>query len=107
MATPVALAGALGLVLGKPLGIVLFSLASVRLGLTRLPGGVNWKVLVGAGCLGGIGFTMSLFIAGLALEGEALAAGKVGILSGSALSAALGASLLLRFLGKEPEAVCP
>jgi NhaA family Na+:H+ antiporter len=53
MATPVALAVALGLVLGKPLGIVLFSLASVRLGLTRLPGGVNWKVLVGAGCLGG------------------------------------------------------
>ena len=107
MATPVALAVALGLVLGKPLGIVLFSLASVRLGLTRLPGGVSWKVIAGAGCLGGIGFTMSLFIAGLALEGEALAAGKVGILSGSALSAALGASLLLRFLGKEPEAACP
>jgi NhaA family Na+:H+ antiporter len=101
LAMPVALAVALGLVLGKPLGIVLFSLASVRLGLTRLPGGVSWKVIAGAGCLGGIGFTMSLFIAGLALENEALAAGKIGILSGSALSAALGASLLLCFLGKE------
>src|SRR5262249_16039897 len=60
LVTPVALAVVAGLVLCKPLGIVLFSWASVRLGVTRLPEGVGWKVLIGAGCLGGIGFTMSL-----------------------------------------------
>jgi hypothetical protein len=59
---------------------------------------VNWKVLFGAGCLAGIGFTMSLFIAGLALEGGLLAAGKVGTMFGSALSAVLGLAMLLYFL---------
>jgi NhaA family Na+:H+ antiporter len=65
---------------------------------------VGWKVLLGAGCLGGIGFTMSLFIAGLALEGPlsaSLPAGKIGILAGSALSAVLGCVLLLMFLPKQ------
>lgn len=95
LATPVALAVAAGLVLGKPLGIVLFSYASVRMGLTRLPDGVGWPMMLGAGCLGGIGFTMSLFIAGLGLEGTLLDEAKVGILAGSALSAVLGCLLLI------------
>ncbi len=99
---PVVLAVAAGLVVGKPLGIVLLSWLSVRLGLARLPTGVNWKVLLGAGCLAGIGFTMSLFIAGLALKGDEnqLEAGKLGTLLGSAISAVLGCGLLLAFLPK-------
>ncbi|MBN9119746.1 MAG: Na+/H+ antiporter NhaA [Planctomycetes bacterium] len=95
---PVALAVAAGLVLGKPIGIVLASWLTLKIGLTQLPSGVNGKVLVGAGCLAGIGFTMSIFIAGLALNGPALDEAKVGILAGSTVSAALGSALLLRFL---------
>lgn len=98
LTTPVAIGVAVGLILGKPLGIVLFSWASVRLGLTRLPEGMNWKVMIGAGCLGGIGFTMSLFIAGLAFNGDFLEEGKIGTLTGSAVSAALGCLLMWIFL---------
>lgn len=98
LGTPVSLAVAAGLVVGKPVGIVLFSLASVRAGLTRLPAGVNWKVMLGAGCLGGIGFTMSLFIAGLAFDGPLRDEAKIGILFGSAISAAAGCLLLMAFL---------
>ncbi len=94
----VALAVAAGLILGKPLGIVAFSWIAVKLGLARLPSGVNWKILLGAGCLAGIGFTMSLFIAGLALDAEQLSAGKIGTLLGSAGSAIFGLGLLLYFL---------
>lgn len=97
---PVALAVAAGLVLGKPLGIVLFSWLAVQIGLARLPSGVNWKIMIGAGCLAGIGFTMSLFIASLALPSELLDAGKIGTLAGSAVSAMLGCVLLMTFLPK-------
>jgi NhaA family Na+:H+ antiporter len=95
---PVAVAVAVGLVCGKPLGILLFSWLGVRVGLARLPTGVNWRIMLGAGCLAGIGFTMSLFIAGLALDGELLDDAKIGTLTGSALSAAIGFLLLLAFL---------
>jgi NhaA family Na+:H+ antiporter len=98
LASPLAVSVVVGLVLGKPLGIVLFSWASVRLGLARLPHGVTWKVMLGAGCLGGIGFTMSLFIAGLAFADILLAEAKIGILFGSAISAALGCLLLCVYL---------
>lgn len=98
MAEPVSLAVVAGLVLGKPLGIVAFSWGAVKLGLARLPTGVNWKILCGAGCLAGIGFTMSLFIAGLALEAEMLTAGKIGTLLGSLISATFGLGLLMYFL---------
>jgi Na+:H+ antiporter, NhaA family len=93
----VALAVALGLLLGKPIGIVLFSYLAIRLGVAKLPDGVNWWVLLGGGILAGIGFTMSLFIAGLALGSDEhlLAAGKIGTLTGSVLSALLGAAVLL------------
>ncbi len=101
LGNPVDVAVTVGLVVGKPLGIVAFSWLAVQIGLARLPTGVNWKAMVGAGCMAGIGFTMSLFIAGLALEGDQLTASKVGTLSGSALSAALGMGLLVWFLSKK------
>jgi NhaA family Na+:H+ antiporter len=98
LADPVAGAVALGLVAGKPLGILLVSFLAVRLGVARLPEGVSWAAVAGAGCLAGIGFTMALFIAGLALEAPALDAAKVGILGGSAVSAVLGLAILARVL---------
>jgi Na+:H+ antiporter, NhaA family len=95
---PVALAVAAGLLFGKPLGIVLFSWLAVRAGFAALPAGVNWRVMIGAGCLAGIGFTMALFIAGLALPSNLLDAGKIGILTGSLASAVIGSVLLVAFL---------
>jgi len=59
-----------------------------------MPGGAGWKVIVGAGCLAGIGFTMSLFVASLSLEGGLLREAKTGILAGSTLSALLGIGIL-------------
>ncbi len=93
-ADPIALAVALGLFLGKPIGVLLFSGIAVRVGLAQLPHGVSWGMLAGAGVLAGIGFTMSLFVAGLALDPEHLAAGKLGTLTGSILSAAVGSAIL-------------
>jgi len=87
---PVALAAALGLVVGKPLGILAFSWAAVKARIARLPEGVGWGAIAAGGALAGIGFTMSLFIAGLALPPHLLDAAKVGILVASAVSAALG-----------------
>jgi len=95
---PIAVAVGAGLVLGKPIGIALFSWIAVRAGLARLPEGVGWPALIGGGALAGIGFTMALFVAGLALEGPALEAAKVGILGASAVAAAIGMALLVRAL---------
>jgi NhaA family Na+:H+ antiporter len=100
LANPVSIATAAGLTLGKPLGIVTFSALAVKLGWAQLPDGVNWKVLTGAGCLAGIGFTMSLFIADLALGETFLESGKIGALVGSAISATVGCTLLWWFLRK-------
>jgi Na+:H+ antiporter, NhaA family len=90
----VAVAVMVGLFVGKPLGIVVTSWLAVRLGIASLPEGVSWRVLAGAGFLAGIGFTMALFIAGLALEGAALDAAKVGILFASLASGLVGFVLL-------------
>jgi NhaA family Na+:H+ antiporter len=80
-----------GLVIGKFAGISLFSWAAVRLGIARLPSGVRWTHLLGAAWLAGIGFTMSLFISQLAFGApELVEEAKLGILLGSALSAAIG-----------------
>src|SRR5262249_509766 len=68
MTSPVALAVAFGLFVGKPTGVMLFSFVAVKIGLAKLPQGVNWWVLLGGGFLAGIGFTMSLFVTGLAFE---------------------------------------
>jgi NhaA family Na+:H+ antiporter len=95
----VAVAVIAGLVVGKPLGIVLACWLSVRAGLSRLPEGVNWPTLLGGACLGGIGFTMALFLANLALDGPLLEAAKVGVLCGSTVSGAAGI-LLLAFVGR-------
>jgi NhaA family Na+:H+ antiporter len=91
---PVALAVGAGLVLGKPLGIVLFCWLAVRAGLARLPEGVSWKVLSAGSCLAGIGFTMALFIASLALTAPALQFAQVGVLAASAAAAVIALALL-------------
>lgn len=80
-----------GLVLGKPIGIVLVSFAAVRLKLCVLPAGVRWRHVLLVGLLGGIGFTMSIFIANLAFEDlPLLAAAKFAVLVASVLAATLG-----------------
>jgi NhaA family Na+:H+ antiporter len=94
-AAPRVLVGVmLGLVVGKCLGITGFAWLATRLGIARLPSGVGWAQLVGAATLGGIGFTVSLFITGLAFEDDAPAnAAKVGVLIASVLAAVLGAAV--------------
>ena len=85
----------LGLLLGKPLGVLAFAWLATRLGWASLPEGASWRSMVGAGFLAGIGFTMSLFIADLAFEeGGLLDQAKIGVLSASVLAAALGLALL-------------
>lgn len=91
---------AVGLVVGKPLGIMLTSLAAVRLHIARLPEGVNWRQLFGMALLAGIGFTMSLFIGGLAFEDITRETEvRIGVLSGSLISGVIG-YLVLRSLSK-------
>ena len=94
----VAWSVALGLIVGKPVGIFLFSWLAVKVGIATLPEGVSWKIIIGAGALAGIGFTMSLFITNLAFSNELINAGKVGTILGSIVSAILGLSLLVIFL---------
>jgi NhaA family Na+:H+ antiporter len=86
----------LGLVVGKPLGLVGGAYLAVRFGLSRMPRGVGWLHLVGLGAIAGIGFTISLFITALAFVDDAAltSAAKVGILAGSLLSAAVGVAFI-------------
>jgi len=93
---------ALGLLVGKPLGITLFSWLAVRLGLAQLPQGINFVHIVGVGFLAGIGFTMALFIGGLAFRGDELNYAKLGILSGSALAGAIGFMMLRIWTKPQP-----
>jgi Na+:H+ antiporter, NhaA family len=96
-AHPMTLGIILGLFLGKQLGVMLFSYVAVKIGLCRLPEGVNWRQYYGMALLMGIGFTMSLFIAALAFgETELLAEARLGVLSGSLLSAIAGVFVLAR-----------
>lgn len=90
--TAVALGVALGLLVGKPVGITLFAWSAVRFGFAGLPEGVTWRMITGAGLLGGIGFTMALFIAGLAFvtEPSLLVAAKLGILGASLIAGIAG-----------------
>jgi len=94
----------LGLVLGKPLGVMLASTAAVRLGWCRLPPGVGWDGMLLVGLLAGIGFTMAIFIAMLAFADPAhLDAAKAGVLLGSTVAALLGVVWgLLRFVARKP-----
>ncbi|MBA3513815.1 MAG: Na+/H+ antiporter NhaA [Pyrinomonadaceae bacterium] len=90
-----------GLVIGKPIGITLVSFIAVSIGLCRLPLDLNWKHVFGAGLLGGIGFTMSIFITNLAFIGEAniINASKMAILLASLTAGTLG-FLWLKLFGK-------
>ena len=94
---PVGLGIVLGLVVGKPVGIFLASFAAVRLGLGRLPDGTTWSMLLGLGAVGGIGFTVSIFIAGLSFPGADLLTeeAKVAILLASLVAAIVGIVVLL------------
>jgi NhaA family Na+:H+ antiporter len=94
---PVSLGVIFGLVIGKPIGIVLFSWLATRTRLAGMLDGIGWRQIVGVGMLGGIGFTMSLFIANLAFgEAPALETAKVGILLASVVSGIAGAIVLVK-----------
>ncbi len=93
--SPITLGVALGLVLGKPLGVTLASYLAVRGGAADLPAGVVWRHVHGAGWLAGIGFTMSLFVAGLAFADPAtLGTAKLAVLVASTAAGAVGYALL-------------
>ncbi len=83
------------LVIGKPLGILLASTLALRLGIGRLPDGLSLAHVVGAGCVAGIGFTVSLFVADLSFSGSMLSDAKVSVLAASLISATFGAAWLL------------
>ncbi|WP_375421459.1 Na+/H+ antiporter NhaA [uncultured Sphingomonas sp.] len=95
---PLVLAIALGLFVGKQLGIFGAVWLACRTGIARMPAGVTWRQLYGMALIAGIGFTMSLFIGGLAFPGrpELVDAVKIGVLLGSTLSAVAGAILLAK-----------
>jgi NhaA family Na+:H+ antiporter len=91
----VTLGVGLGLLLGKVVGVSLFSWLSVRLGWAQLPSGVSWAQIVGVGFLAGIGFTMSLFISNLAYtDAEVINASKIGIVIGSIIAGTIGFVIL-------------
>jgi NhaA family Na+:H+ antiporter len=93
---PVFVGIAAGLVLGKPLGITLFSWIAVKTGIADLPFGVTWRQLFASSWLAGIGFTMSLFIASSAFDSAALlSTAKIGILAASLLAGAIGFGLVI------------
>jgi NhaA family Na+:H+ antiporter len=102
---PVTIGVIAGLTIGKPLGILLFVAMAVLPGLARLPSQVNWLQLTGVAFACGIGFTMSLFIAGLAFEhgsGDYFNGDRLGVLVGSVLSAAMAYIVLQLSLKKSP-----
>ncbi|MBL4699482.1 MAG: Na+/H+ antiporter NhaA [Phycisphaerales bacterium] len=101
-----------GLFLGKPLGIGIMCFIAVKLGIASLPPGITWRHIIGAATLGGIGFTMAIFIANLAFANSPtdLEHAKLAILVASAISAIVGAGILLTCKSKpepEPETLGP
>jgi len=95
--SPVPLGIVLGLFVGKQIGVFLFSIISIKLKIAQMPNNANWMSFYGVGILAGIGFTMSLFIGNLAFVKniEYIDGVKIGVLTGSLLSALIGYSLLL------------
>ena len=97
-----------GLVVGKTIGVSLASWIAVRSGLCTLPANVSWSMIVAVAMMAGIGFTVALFITGLAFDGDALAVldtdARMGILAAS-LTAAVGGLVLLRWATKDQPAV--
>ena len=97
LASPVAWGIILGLVIGKPIGIILFAWIAVRIGIATLPRAVGWLHISGAALLGGIGFTMAIFVTGLAfMDASLILQAKIAILVASLITGVLG-FLLLRF----------
>jgi NhaA family Na+:H+ antiporter len=95
MLQPVSLGIILGLALGKPVGVSLFTWLATRLGLAELPPDVSWPQFISASALAGIGFTVSLFIAGAGFDDPALlASAKLGILVGSVIAGVVGYTAL-------------
>lgn len=97
-----------GLVLGKPLGISLFSYLAVKLGVAERPAGSTWRMLIAVACLGGIGFTMSIFVDSLAFDSatqqEFINMGKIAILMASTTAALLGSLLIVSEAKRENKA---
>jgi NhaA family Na+:H+ antiporter len=92
--SPVLAGVAIGLVIGKLVGVLLFSWLAVRVGFARLPSGAGWRHVVGVGGVAGIGFTVALFITGLAFDSPALQdEAKAGTLVASVVAAASGATV--------------
>jgi NhaA family Na+:H+ antiporter len=92
---PVAISIVIALVVGKLTGILLFSWIAVKTITKKLPEGIDWWIMAGAASLAGIGFTMALFIASLAVEGTLLDNTKVGIIIGSVIAGAIGMIILI------------
>ena len=96
LSSPVLLGVFFGLVLGKPIGIMLFSFVTVKLKVASLPQNVNWKHMLGAAILGGVGFTMAIFVANLAFpEAIMVSEAKLGILAASLVAGVVGFLFLL------------
>lgn len=105
----VGLAVGLGLLLGKFLGIYLFTWLTIKSGLARMPEGMNWKNIAGVSLLGGVGFTVSLFIANLSFSGaypELLNQAKFGVLCGTIIAGILGYVVLNQVLPKNRKTSC-
>ncbi|MBC2715785.1 MAG: Na+/H+ antiporter NhaA [Desulfobacteraceae bacterium] len=101
MTHPLTLGIILGLFLGKPIGITLFSYLAVKTRIAVLPQGIHWQHIIGASMFGGIGFTMSLFVSGLSFTDPGLINySKFAILAGSVISAAAGIIFLLAYTFK-------
>jgi NhaA family Na+:H+ antiporter len=94
LSSSVVVAVAAGLLVGKPLGIVGATLLVAKLKLAEIPNTLNLRAIIGGGFLAGIGFTMALFIATLALDSAHLEQAKVGVLLGSFISAVIGMTIL-------------
>jgi NhaA family Na+:H+ antiporter len=94
---PVGLGIILGLVVGKPIGIFVTSYLAVRLGIAKLPENTSWSMVIGLGAVAGIGFTVSIFIAGLSFPGSDLLTeeAKIAILLASLFAAVIGVVMLL------------
>ena len=101
--TPIAIGVLLGLVVGKPVGISAMTWLATKTGIAELPVGVRWSHVIGAGMLGGIGFTMSLFVASIAFRGQAeTTEAKAAILFAPVIAGGLG-YLMLRYGTRAPE----
>ncbi|CAI8042162.1 Na(+)/H(+) antiporter NhaA [Geodia barretti] len=97
LASPVTVGIIVGLVIGKPIGIILFAWIAVKTGIASLPRDISWVQIAGAALLGGVGFTMAIFVTGLAFTDEALVLqSKLAILIASLAAGALG-YLLIRY----------